>query len=73
MRPLGRVGGYLCMAIPPGGGEGGAQHVDSPKSFLKNVAVSLTPGPENLSQEGAEVCGASRCTTTNTLMRSVMT
>jgi hypothetical protein len=40
------------MSIPPEEEVGGAQHVDSPTSFQKNVAVSLTPGPGNWSHEG---------------------
>jgi hypothetical protein len=52
MPPLGGDRRYLCIAIPPEEGERHAQHVDSPKSFLKNVAVSPRPGPENWSHEG---------------------
>jgi hypothetical protein len=40
------------MSIPPEEGVGGAQHIDSPKSFHKNVAVPLTPGPGKWSHEG---------------------
>jgi hypothetical protein len=46
------VGWYLWMSIPPEEGVGGAQHVDSPKSFHKNVAVSLAPGPGKWVHEG---------------------
>jgi hypothetical protein len=50
--PLGEDRGYLWMSIPPEEGVGGAQHVDSPKSPCKNVAVSLIPGPGKWSHEG---------------------
>jgi hypothetical protein len=36
----------------PGWRVGGAQHVDSPKSFHKDLAVSLTPGPGKWSYGG---------------------
>jgi hypothetical protein len=38
---LGGVGGYLCMAIPPGGR--GVDTVDSPEAIINWLAVALAP------------------------------
>src|SRR5262245_38383621 len=45
-------GGGIRVWLSLRGRGGGAQHVDSPTSFLTNVAVSLTPGPGKWVHEG---------------------